>query len=81
MRCDGIMKDDVQTVAPDDTVQAAACKMREHNLGFVPFYLEGVAGNPTLNISDGLHPNPAGARIVEQTVWRALERAIEKHAR
>ena len=54
---------------------------REHNVGFVPFYLEGVAGNPTLNISDGLHPNPAGARIVEQTVWRALEPAIEKHAR
>jgi len=39
---------------------------------FVPFYLEGVAGNPRLNIADGIHPNPEGARIVEQTIWRAL---------
>ena len=44
-----------------------------HGVTFVPFYLEGVAGNPSLNISDGIHPNPEGARIVEQTIWRALE--------
>jgi acyl-CoA thioesterase I len=45
----------------------------KHGVAFVPFYLEGVAGNPRLNISDGIHPNPEGARIVEQTIWRALE--------
>jgi acyl-CoA thioesterase-1 len=44
-----------------------------HAVTFVPFYLEGVAGNPRLNIADGIHPNPEGARIVEQTIWRALE--------
>jgi acyl-CoA thioesterase-1 len=44
-----------------------------HGVTFVPFYLEGVAGNPRLNIADGIHPNPEGARIVEQTIWRALE--------
>jgi acyl-CoA thioesterase-1 len=44
-----------------------------HEVTFVPFYLEGVAGNPRLNIADGIHPNPEGARIVEQTIWRALE--------
>jgi acyl-CoA thioesterase-1 len=54
---------------------------REHRVAFVPFYLEGVAGNPSLNISDGIHPNPAGARIVEQTLWRALEPVLEKHER
>jgi CBS domain-containing protein len=36
MRCDEIMKDDVQTVAPDDSVQVAARKMKEHNVGFLP---------------------------------------------
>lgn len=54
---------------------------REQQVAFVPFYLEGVAGNPHLNISDGIHPNPAGARIVEQTIWRALEPVLEKTER
>lgn len=49
----------------------------EHEVVFVPFYLEGVAGDPRLNISDGIHPNAAGARIVSQTVWRALEPVLE----
>lgn len=46
---------------------------REHDLAFVPFYLEGVAGNPGLNISDGIHPNVEGTAIVERTIWRGLE--------
>ena len=46
---------------------------REHAVAFVPFYLEGVAGNPALNISDGIHPNAEGTAIVEQTIWRGLE--------
>ncbi len=46
---------------------------REHDVTFVPFYLEGVAGKPALNIADGIHPNPEGAKIVEGTIWRALE--------
>jgi len=50
----------------------------EHDVIFVPFYLEGVAGNPGLNISDGIHPNAAGSRVIEQTVWRALEPLLEK---
>jgi acyl-CoA thioesterase-1 len=54
---------------------------REQKVAFIPFYLEGVAGNPSLNISDGIHPNPAGARIVEQTIWRALEPLLEKSDR
>ena len=51
---------------------------REHDVAFVPFFLEGVAGIPNLNNSDGLHPNPAGARIIEQTIWRALEPVLKK---
>ena len=46
---------------------------REHQIGFIPFYLDSVAGNASLNLSDGIHPNAAGSRVVEQTVWRALE--------
>ena len=46
---------------------------REHDVEFVPFFLEGVAGIASLNNSDGIHPNADGARIIEQTLWRALE--------
>ena len=53
---------------------------KEHAVTFVPFYLEGVAGIPSLNIADGMHPNPEGARIVEQTIWRALEPLLDKRA-
>jgi acyl-CoA thioesterase-1 len=50
----------------------------EHDVTFVPFYLQGVAGIPRLNIADGIHPNTEGARIVEETIWRALEPLLEK---
>lgn len=53
---------------------------REHDVTFVPFYLQGVAGNPALNIADGIHPNAEGSRIVEQTIWKALEPLLEKNA-
>jgi CBS domain-containing protein len=36
MRCDEVMKDDVCSVSPDESVQLAAMKMREHNIGFLP---------------------------------------------
>lgn len=51
---------------------------REQDVTFVPFYLEGVAGIPSLNIADGMHPNPDGARIVERTIWHALEPLLDK---
>jgi acyl-CoA thioesterase-1 len=50
----------------------------EHDVTFVPFYLDGVAGNPSLNIADGIHPNAAGSRIIERTIWQALEPVLEK---
>ena len=49
----------------------------EYDVAFVPFFLEGVAGIPSLNNADGMHPNSAGAQIVAETVWRVLEPAIE----
>jgi acyl-CoA thioesterase I len=58
--------------------QVFADLAREHHVAFLPFYLQGVAGVPALNIADGMHPNPAGARMVEGTVWRALEPLLEK---
>ncbi len=31
---------------------------------YYPFFLDGVALNPKLNQGDGLHPNPAGVKII-----------------
>ena len=50
----------------------------EERVAFMVFYLEGVAGNPSLNIADGMHPNSAGARIVEANLWRILEPMLDK---
>ena len=45
----------------------------EHEVVFVPFLLEGVAGIPELNQPDGIHPNTEGADRVAAHVWTALE--------
>ena len=44
----------------------------------VPFLLDGVAGIETLNQADGIHPNQAGAHVVADTVWRALEPVVRE---
>ncbi|HZA13106.1 MAG TPA: CBS domain-containing protein, partial [Myxococcaceae bacterium] len=36
MRCEEIMKTDVECVSPQDTAQAAAKRMRDENIGFLP---------------------------------------------
>lgn len=45
---------------------------KKHNLKFIPFILESVAGNPKLNLPDGIHPNPEGHKIMAQTVLKVL---------
>jgi acyl-CoA thioesterase-1 len=47
---------------------------------FMPFYLDGVAGMPHLNIADGIHPNAEGSRIIARAVWGTLEPLLEKSA-
>ncbi|HEX8907472.1 MAG TPA: arylesterase, partial [Longimicrobiaceae bacterium] len=42
----------------------------------LPFLLEGVAGEPSLNQPDGIHPNEEGARRVAANVWRGLAPAL-----
>jgi acyl-CoA thioesterase-1 len=39
----------------------------------VPYLLEGVAGDPLLNLPDRIHPNTAGQKILAENVWRVLE--------
>jgi acyl-CoA thioesterase-1 len=50
----------------------------EYEVRFVPFLLQGVAGNASLNQGDGIHPNARGARIVADLVWAELEPALPR---
>ncbi len=43
-----------------------------------PFYLEGVAGNPSLNQADGIHPNPEGVKIIVARLLPAMEKLIQE---
>ena len=38
----------------------------------IPFLLEGVAGVPSLNQADGIHPTAEGHRRLAATVWKTL---------
>jgi len=51
---------------------------RRHDLILVPFFLEGVAGRADLNQDDGIHPTAEGYRIVVDTVFPFVVKAIEK---
>ena len=51
---------------------------REHDVAFMPFFLEGVAGIPRLNQADGIHPTAEGAVIVEQAVWKSLKPILDE---
>jgi acyl-CoA thioesterase-1 len=50
----------------------------EYDVRFVPFMLLGVAGNPSLNQSDGIHPNARGAELVADLIWKELEPALPR---
>lgn len=45
----------------------------KNGAALVPYILDGVAGNPSLNLPDGIHPNAAGQKILAENVWRVLE--------
>lgn len=50
---------------------------KEKEVTLIPFFLEGVAGNPKFNQADRIHPTAAGTKIVANTVWNAIENFIK----
>jgi acyl-CoA thioesterase-1 len=50
----------------------------EYKVPFIPFLLQGVAGDPTLNQADGIHPNPRGAALVADLVWQQLQPLLQR---
>jgi acyl-CoA thioesterase I len=53
--------------------RAAFPALAEKNeIPLVPFLLDGVAGRPSLNQGDMIHPTAQGQRIIAETVWRVV---------
>ncbi len=46
---------------------------KRNGVRLIPFLLEGVGGNPELNLHDGIHPSGEGYKIVAENVWKVLE--------
>jgi acyl-CoA thioesterase-1 len=46
---------------------------KRYDVPLLPFLLDGVAGVPSLNQADGIHPNPQGHRIIADLMWGQLE--------
>jgi acyl-CoA thioesterase-1 len=42
---------------------------KKHNLLLIPFFLQGVAGNPKLNQNDGIHPVAEGYRFITDMIY------------
>ncbi len=49
---------------------------RKFGVLFYPFILDGVAMNPGLNQADGIHPNPAGVKIVVDRILPYVKQLI-----
>jgi acyl-CoA thioesterase-1 len=53
----------------------------QYHVAFLPFLLDGVAGDIALNQRDGIHPTAQGARIVADNVWSTLKPILEQQKR
>ncbi len=49
---------------------------KNYQLKLIPFILEGVGGNPKLNLPDGIHPNPAGQKVMAENVLKILRTVL-----
>jgi acyl-CoA thioesterase-1 len=50
----------------------------QRQIEYVPFMLEGVAGKPEMNQTDGIHPNEAGARAIAALLYPQLRKMVER---
>lgn len=48
----------------------------KHDVPLYPFFLAGVAGDPTLNQPDGLHPNAQGVRVIVKNISPLVARLV-----
>jgi acyl-CoA thioesterase-1 len=51
---------------------------RDYHVLFYPFILDGVALNPKLNQADGMHPNPAGVKIIVARILPYVKKLVAR---
>jgi len=49
----------------------------QYNVLFYPFFLDGVAGDPKLNLPDGIHPNSAGVEVIVSRLAPLVRQLLE----
>ena len=62
-----------------DTIYPRLAK--DYNVLFYPFILDGVALNPKLNQADGMHPNPAGVKVIVARILPYVKKLVAKENR
>jgi acyl-CoA thioesterase-1 len=51
---------------------------KEHQVPFIPFFLEGVGGASSLNQADGLHPTSEGYKVIVEHMLKVLRPVLNK---
>jgi acyl-CoA thioesterase-1 len=52
-----------------------------HGAALYPFFLDGVAGDPKLNLPDGMHPTAAGVAVIVSRTLSAVEDLLRRAER
>lgn len=50
----------------------------KHSVIFMPFLLAQVAGEKSYNLSDGIHPNEEGHKIIAKNMWPHIKKLLTK---
>lgn len=53
---------------------------KEFEVVFMPFFLEGVAMKRAMTLSDGIHPNAAGYKVITKNIFPFVVQVIDKRA-
>ena len=51
---------------------------RRYDLVLYPFLLEGVVGDPKLNLPDGIHPTAEGVRLIVERILPTVESFLKR---
>lgn len=49
---------------------------KKHKIPLIPFLLKDVAGEKSRNLSDGIHPNESGHKIIAETVFQSIKELL-----
>jgi acyl-CoA thioesterase I len=49
---------------------------KANGVALYPFFLDGVAAQPGLQLADGMHPNPGGVAVMVKRILPAVEREL-----